>query len=66
MLKHRYTIQDNLYEIGVTIKDKTYTYYLNSEYAYRKFREHLSGNRPGRALAVLNRFKIADMPKGEG
>lgn len=52
---------DGRIEIEVDIINKMtkrYTYILNSRYAHGKFQMHYNVGRHGRALAILNKFKL--------
>ena len=63
---HRSTIKnvDGVIDIEILIVDdlkfKKYTYHLNSEYAARKFHTLRRKGYHGRALNVLNKFKIKE------
>jgi len=68
---HRSTIKnvDGVIDIDICIVDdlkfKKYTYHLGSEYAARKFHKLYRKSRSthGKALAVLNKFKIRQEDK---
>jgi len=63
---HQATIKncDGVIDIDILIVDdlkfKKYTYHLNSEYAARKFHMLRRKGYHGRALEVLNKFKIKE------
>ena len=50
-------LQDGVYELNVMIEEKRYTYYLRSEYAYRRFLTYYRKGHHGKALKTLNQFK---------
>lgn len=57
-IKHLYTSkEDGLFEIGVIMDNKEYTYQISSEYAVRQFTNHARAGRHGKAIALLNKFK---------
>jgi len=59
VISHNYTTisPEGMYQIGVRINGKGYTYYLTSEYAYRKFIGYYIKGYYGKALKTLNQFK---------
>jgi hypothetical protein len=63
---HRSTIKnvDGVIDIDICIVDdlkfKEYTYRLNSEYAARKFHSLYRKGYHGRAMVILNKFKIKE------
>jgi hypothetical protein len=48
------------YTLEVLINQKSYTYYLNSEFALRKVKSLLYRHKAGRALKVLKLFNIKE------
>ena len=65
-LVHKSTIKntDGVIDIDICIVDdlkfKKYTYHLGSEYAARKFHTLYRKGHHGRALVILNKFKIKE------
>jgi hypothetical protein len=47
-----------VWEVGVLINGKAYTYSISSEWAVEEFERLLRKRKPGRALKVLNQFKL--------
>ena len=60
-LRHLSTIRgaDGMYDVDVSIGGKVYTYHIASSYAISLFMAHYGRiERHGRAIAVLNRYKV--------
>jgi hypothetical protein len=47
-----------VWELSVLINQKAYTYPINSEFAVEQIEHFLRLRRPGKALKVLNQFKL--------
>lgn len=54
-----------VWEITISIRKTTYVYVLNSEFAVKQFENHYNKGHYGKALSVLNTFKIKPMREEE-
>ena len=57
-IEHLGTEKDGLITVDVKINGKLYIYCLDSEYAYQRFLTNYRKGFAGKAIGVLNQFKI--------
>ena len=55
-----------VWEVEVTIRGKPYTYALSSEFDVNKFQDEYNRGHYGKALSVLNMFRIKPFLNKEG